>query len=551
MTQNELDLSPSPALQRLGRAYSTLALLAFNLLLAFTCLNVAVLPFLPPHEEPLTFPDYRNGTLDYGMERLRLAYPHYDDTQIIRLLLETWNRHYRCDPDTNFTEMAYRGHFVNVSPFHFRHVKNQAPLDKIENYYTIFIFGGSTTFGYGEADWQTIPSHLQEILRSNSLSGNLPIAVFNFGQGHFTNLHEQALLQKLVRQGLVPNLAIFVDGLNDFYYWSGRPIDSKECVQDENLITRFLGCKEKDCLPAVRLLSSRLRLARPAEERPTPPPNQDVSVNRAVVERWIKQVREINNLSQANGFKALFVRQPVPGYAYDLERHLFADSLEALTLHARVRYGYPIWSKMVSEPDFSYLDLAYMSQDRQEALYVDLVHYSASFMRDIAQEIAHKVIDMLDEPTRHRLGLPRLDEPILRFGDSWSLVDWHRPADGLQACQSATLNTWWQPYALPTSADWHDAYLSVVLQNDQGVLLKREVLLASLRGSPDEQRLYPLAITLDIPCDAAPGPYDLALAMSLCQRNSGAPACAQQDAFTREGGLGAYPYLTTVQLGGG
>jgi hypothetical protein len=549
MTQNELDLSPSPTLQRLGRAYSILALLVFNLLLAFACLNLAILPFLPPQEEPLTFPDYVTGALGYGIDKLRPVYPHYDDTQIVRLLLETFNNlPLACDPDLIFVENYFKGHYLNVSHDSYRLVADQVPLRDSDSTYAIFVFGGSTTFGYGEADWQTIPSHLQEILRSISLSGDLPIAVFNFGQRSYYSLQERLLFQKLIQRGFKPDLAIFVDGLNDTH---NIGVPRYACV-NRDIVSNSLRCPTRGlCLPIARLVQDAVNPALRLEPVDLPPAD-DQGFNMRLIERWRDQWSRTQALARAEGIPALFVRQPVPGFAYDLDYHAFAVPSDVRI--ARSAYTYPLWEEALgSSPDFSYLDLAYMSQDRQEALYVDLVHYTAGFMRDIAQEIAYKVIDMLDEPTRHRLGLPRLDvdEPILRFGDSWSLMDWHRPADGLQACQSATLNTWWQPYALPTSADWHDAYLSVVLQNDQGVLLKREVLLASLRGSPDEQRLYPLAVTLDIPCDAAPGPYDVALAMSLCQPDSGALACAQQDAFTRDGGLGAYPYLTTVQVGRG
>jgi len=511
--------------------------------LGFTCLNVAVLPFLPPQEEPPTFPDYFVGSLNYGFDKLRLAYPDYDDSDITRLILEHANNlPLACDPDLVFVENYFKGHYLNVSHDSYRLVAEQVPLQKIGDYYTIFVFGGSTTYGFFEADSKTIPSVLQAILRQQAVPGHQPIAVFNFGQRSYFSLQERLFFQKLIQRGFKPDQAIFIDGLNDTH---NIGVPRYACV-NRDIVSGLLRCPRSGfCLPVTRLIQGftnpKLSL-----EQPNLPPADDQDFNARLIERWRDQWSQTQALAHAENIPTLFVRQPVPGFAYDLDYHPFAVRSDVRIL--RSAYTYPLWEETLGPtPDFPYLDLAYMAQDRQESLYVDLVHYNAIFMSDIAQEIAAKVIDMMDEPTRRSLGLPHIGEPILRFGDTWELMAWDSPTDGLQACQSATFDTWWQPYALPTAADAHEAYLSVVLQNNQGVLLKREVLLASLSGSPDEQRLYPLAITLDIPCDARPAAYDVALAMSICEQGEQI-ACTQQDAFTSAGGLGAYPYLTTLSI---
>jgi hypothetical protein len=55
-------------------------------------------------------------------------------------------------------------------------------LDAIQQVY-YFVFGGSTTFGYGESDNLTIPSNLQYYLREAFQTDQS--AVYNFGRAFY------------------------------------------------------------------------------------------------------------------------------------------------------------------------------------------------------------------------------------------------------------------------------------------------------------------------------------------------------------------------------
>ncbi|MCS6837094.1 MAG: hypothetical protein NZ750_13885, partial [Anaerolineae bacterium] len=180
------------------------------------------------------------------------------------------------------------------------------------------------------------------------------------------------------------------------------------------------------------------------------------------------------------------------------------------------------------------------------------VHYTGAFMRDIAQEIAVKIVQMMDEPTRRMLGLPRADEPVFRFGASWELLDWHISDEDLRPCQSISLTMWWQPVEKPEYDRTPVLVVpAIVVQNASAdVLLKEEMLLTVFKGAPGDWRIYPVEVRLNIPCDAEPGKYDVALAMSLCEEDD-STVCKQQEASTAAGGLGAYPYLKTIQIVGG
>lgn len=90
------------------------------------------------------------------------------------------------------------------------------------NAYAVFVFGGSTIWGTGVPDSSTIPSYLCELLQS-SVSG--PVEVRNFGQLGYVSTQEMIEICFQLRSNNVPDLVIFLDGMNDVAaaYESGIP----------------------------------------------------------------------------------------------------------------------------------------------------------------------------------------------------------------------------------------------------------------------------------------------------------------------------------------
>jgi len=70
----------------------------------------------------------------------------------------------------------------------------------------VWVFGGSTTYGYGLSDVETIPSRLQ---------ANTNLRVRNFGHGHYYSAQENLLLQENILRYTKPKIAIFIDGINE------------------------------------------------------------------------------------------------------------------------------------------------------------------------------------------------------------------------------------------------------------------------------------------------------------------------------------------------
>src|SRR5262249_53760858 len=71
-------------------------------------------------------------------------------------------------------------------------------------------------------DWTCISSYLQEELNRARAAGK-PVRVYNFGRGSYFSTQERILFQQLLLAKAIPNSAIFLDGVNDFYFFHGRP----------------------------------------------------------------------------------------------------------------------------------------------------------------------------------------------------------------------------------------------------------------------------------------------------------------------------------------
>jgi hypothetical protein len=80
---------------------------------------------------------------------------------------------------------------------------------------SIFVFGGSTVFGHGVGDDQTLVHFMGEQDSQHTY--------LNFGVNAYDSLRELDKLLYLLRQGFRPKAVVFIDGLNDITTFSSTP----------------------------------------------------------------------------------------------------------------------------------------------------------------------------------------------------------------------------------------------------------------------------------------------------------------------------------------
>ena len=311
-----------------------------------------------------------------------------------------------------FRNSPCSGKYINVSEHGFRNGAAQGEWPPRPEFYNIFFFGGSTAIHVGP-DWTTIPSYLQEIL--NEAPGPAkPVRLYNFGRGSYFSTQERILFEQIVLDGVVPDLAIFMDGLNDFYFFEGRTAMSwfyahklREYHREHHeMVQNDLQLRPKwqklgdffDSLPitravtvAVRAIAQRNRTPEMAMYKETPIADEQLL---PALRRYLGNLRQIEVLAKACGIDTLFVVQPVPGYRYDLSSHVALNPELGLGGHARSGQGYPLLAQHFAKQGTpaNVLWLGDMQAGMKRALYVDNVHYTAEMCRMIATAIGEAIV---------------------------------------------------------------------------------------------------------------------------------------------------------------
>jgi hypothetical protein len=383
--------SPSTSFERFRAGYSTLALIAFNTALVFVLLNLLAalgLRLAAPPDTGITSPLLRIplvrlahlaggrasqagvATLALSDAQLARIYPGWSRQQVADLLAETRGRSLRLHPYTQFEESPHRGRYVNVVEPGQRLIRDPGPWPMAATgVHNVWVFGGSTTFGYGLPDAETIPSRLQEGLRRRYPGA--AIQVYNFGQGYFFSSQELALFQSLLAAGSAPpEVALFVDGINEH--------------QREPFYTGYL----------QRLTRSPWTAFVIRDDSPS------IGDGDAVVARWLRNKRMAEGICAAFRIKPLFVWQPAPDWKYDLRQHPLwwekgekpppgSDPVYGASPHYAALDRLRAASPAALGTDFLWLGDLQVGERRP--LYVDRIHYTAAFAREIAERVAERI----------------------------------------------------------------------------------------------------------------------------------------------------------------
>lgn len=148
-------------------------------------------------------------------------YPKLDPEAIDQLQRECFNIRYVYSPFVQFKPLPVRKKFVEITQAGYRKGLHDQPWPPIKEDVTVFVFGGSTTFGYGLPNEQTVVSALEKEL--GKVLKNYNVQCYNFGRGYYFSTQERFLFESLLLQYLIPDMAIFIDGLNDYIYVDGGP----------------------------------------------------------------------------------------------------------------------------------------------------------------------------------------------------------------------------------------------------------------------------------------------------------------------------------------
>ncbi len=385
-----------PRLARIGRAYAAVAIHTFNVLLLFVGVNVACLIFLavrppPPRRNPASFPP----------DKLHQAYADMPMDVVLGTLEENWVRlRYEAKPWAHYGEAEFTGRYVNVRKDGTR--SNGPPKGQPSSGkpFRVIAFGGSTTWGYGVPDWESIPAHLERALQARH--PDRAVEVVNHGHCFYWTAQELALLQSLLRRGEHADAIVFLDGLNEAAapFSTGDDPRFDEPASMDELRTEFARqYAPPDVLPAwlplvqvvrrVRDRAVRTRALAVAAGRDTDAwAAQGDGDAETILRMYLQNQRAAADAAGAAGIAAYFFWQPIPLYAYDTKKLLFDPGGEA-----RHRFAIQaLYEKVEERKPPRLTNLSRVVETYEKPAYVDLHHYSPDVCKMVAERMADAIV---------------------------------------------------------------------------------------------------------------------------------------------------------------
>jgi lysophospholipase L1-like esterase len=316
------------------------------------------------------------GPQDFGLPKgnfIQRAYPELDfsrvypglsPAEIDRVQREAFELPYGFEPFTGFRLMPAKRNTVEVTAAGFRAGPEQQPWPPAAEAVSVFVFGGSTTFGYAVGTEDTLCVALQRELRA--LVTNRPVHCYNFGCGGYFSTQERLRFEQLLTAGHVPRVAVFVDGLNDFTFWQGWPM--------------FSG-------PVARLF-------RPGDTLPPQgavPPGETASTVNSVLRRYQANVRMIEAVAARWQVQPLFIAQPVPFFDFPISPATYPFKTVRAG-HELCPEGYLVFEQLTLTGAFG--PAAIWCGDAfaqaKAIMYADSIHYSPEGNRVLARLIVQR-----------------------------------------------------------------------------------------------------------------------------------------------------------------
>ncbi|MGC8639519.1 MAG: SGNH/GDSL hydrolase family protein [Isosphaeraceae bacterium] len=314
----------------------------------------------------------------------------------------------RWQPYVYFRQTPFSGQTIRIDSAGRRKVwEPTEPTDQAEarrHPLKILMLGGSSLWGFGARDDATIPSLLARGLHDRRMRTQ----VRNLSEIGYVNTQELVALVRELQAGYRPDLVLFYDGVNDTAsaLLEGRAtVTTNETnrAREFNLLqsparltAALAGCLIKN--------SASFRLAEAVGKRfgltsgKSPVARSANDLDRLageLVRGYAANVKMVEALGKAYGFRAVFVWQPVIFTKSQLvpfeqeERRKYAWASD---LFNRVHAAIGKSPELVSDPLF--LDLSDIFQTTDSLVFLDFCHTTEQANATIASELIRRMIKL-------------------------------------------------------------------------------------------------------------------------------------------------------------
>ena len=322
------------------------------------------------------------------------------------------------EPYTIWDRRYHPGDLINIDLEGFRHTANNSDA---EDALSVWVFGGSTAWGEGAPDDETIPSHLAGLMNA----WGVDTTVKNLGERGYVSTQEVVFLYRELQAGRRPDVVVFYDGINDAAAASNWPEVPGSHVSLHRIRDRFQfgevpSERRRDFVRSLGIYkASRIVLDRlEARERTARQRQDDADIDITprhldanfrflggqAVDVWLANRELVMALGSEFGFTALFVLQPslwTDGKPLHVsERRILAEHLErrAMThiMATRAEMSIILGERRRDGTLSSNVhDLAEVFSTVEEPVYIDYVHTSGPGYRIVAEAIFEKLREHL------------------------------------------------------------------------------------------------------------------------------------------------------------
>ncbi|MFC1896831.1 hypothetical protein ACFL0Q_09305, partial [Thermodesulfobacteriota bacterium] len=248
----------------------------------------------------------------------------------------------------------------------------------------------------------------------------------------YFSTQERFLFERLLTSGILPDIAVFIDGLNEFIYHDDEPFLTRN-LQDFLLAGQTTVSMEWTYIsriPLVRFAKEVRRKLRKlhlrSKDRPSsgatrtqdlfPKRYDDRRLIESVIDRYLRNKRMIEVVSTVYGVIPVFVWQPVPTYGYD-DVHNYGFAKGGFGRHTSSKFGYELMASRI-ETDVlgnEFLWCADIQKGIEGPLYVDQFHYSPILSKLLAERIGDMIVEreLFPSPSKSndKPGLGTLKKP--------------------------------------------------------------------------------------------------------------------------------------------
>ncbi len=282
------------------------------------------------------------------------------------------------------TEPNFSGKFINTNGNGLRKTSNPCSnKDAIK----IFVFGGSTTWG-GFSDETTIPS----LISKKFCEKNINVEVTNFGLSGYENTKEVIKLELELRNGNIPDIVIFYDGVNEVY----SAFQNNKAGLPQNLENRRAEFNKKDKLniggfilysdtmTVVRGISKKLFGNKEFDEG-----TEVEKLGSEIIDVYFSNLKIVKALEREYGFETYFFWQPV----IYLDKSLTEGEKSVILGNVKPLYEstYPKMPRKIEALNF--YDISDIFKNIEEPVYIDFAHLNTKGNEIVAEKIVEIIVE--------------------------------------------------------------------------------------------------------------------------------------------------------------